>query len=564
MEKVEIVVTAKDSASQVLRGISSSFGGIGSAIQMLTAGGAIEALTTELVKFGKESVDATVAYADEVRRLSQISGDSAEETSRLIQLADDYKISTGDLTVAMRKLTSEGLSLNVQTLAKLSDEYLNLNPGQERAAFLMGNFGRQGVKFAEIMAKGGTAILELNEGIDENLILTEEAIQQARDYEFAMDAWGEQTQKLQYAFARGAIPAITEFVNVLNTQLDPAWQEWDKHMVETNWNAFNAEWWSSTASIKAYQIELKKLAPDMDSATQSYVAMAEAMSETTTETDITTASLEDQERTLEELSRANEAYIGNVQRVAGIERDYNAEMTGIAEDRKKVESERAALISQGWSENSEAVKEYDRKMAELDGQMADSKAKHKEATDSMILDNFLRELSVGGLKTTEMEMYLSLEVAMGRITEKDKDRAIVMGKLTSAAADGKISMEDFGKSINDVPDIKNVDIYIRTHGVIPTLEQDIAREPGERRGGNNNRAAGGAVNSGEWYRVNETNQEYFRANTNGTVLPIGPGGGGSGVTVVVNANTVVGDRAHLESYLLPVIREGLRQVGAGR
>jgi hypothetical protein len=50
----------------------------------------------------------------------------------------------------------------------------------------------------------------------------------------------------------------------------------------------------------------------------------------------------------------------------------------------------------------------------------------------------------------------------------------------------------------------------------------------------------------------------------GSVMPIGSPGGGSGVTVVIQADTIIGDRAHVESYLLPVIREGLRQVNAGR
>ena len=79
-----------------------------------------------------------------------------------------------------------------------------------------------------------------------------------------------------------------------------------------------------------------------------------------------------------------------------------------------------------------------------------------------------------------------------------------------------------------------------------------------------NRASGGSVSAGDWYRVNETNQEYFRPTMGGSVMPIGPGGGGSGVTVVIQADTIIGDRAHVEDYLLPVIREGLRKVNAGR
>jgi hypothetical protein len=472
MEKVEIVVTAKDSASQVLRGISSSFGGIGSAIQMLTAGGAIEALTTELVKFGKESVDATVAYADEVRRLSQISGDSAEETSRLIQLADDYKISTGDLTVAMRKLTSEGLSLNVQTLAKLSDEYLKLNPGQERAAFLMQNFGRQGVKFAEIMGKGSAAIIALNDGIDENLILTDKAVKQAREYEMAMDAWEEQTLKLQYAFGTQLLPTLTNGIDMVNEKIND--QGLALGVLSIGWDDVFAA--------------VMKQPEAVDSATLSYTAMAEAVERNSAAAEEATTDFDGLLSMTEQLAGANE-----------------------------------------------------------------------EATRKIVYNNLLQKLSVDGITDAEFAMANQVGVTLGIFDQKAVNSAALMDDLTQAVIDGRLSTDELGNAIRMLPSGKTIDVIVNT---INKGWDTLQREPGERRG--SNRASGGSVGAGEWYRVNETNQEYFRANTNGTVLPIGPGGGGSGVTVVVNTNTVVGDRAHLESYLLPVIREGLRQVGAGR
>ena len=132
-ERVEIIVTANDTASQVLRGVAGSFGQIGNAVQMLTSGGGLEALTSAVVQFGKESVDATVAYANEVRNLSKVSGQSAEETSRLIQLADDYKIGTNDLTLAVRKLAADGLTLTTQRAALIVSE-------RERMAAALGPY----------------------------------------------------------------------------------------------------------------------------------------------------------------------------------------------------------------------------------------------------------------------------------------------------------------------------------------------------------------------------------------------------------------------------------------
>lgn len=545
-EKVEIIVTAKDSASQILRGISGSFAGIGNAVQMLTSGGAIEALTSEIINFGKESVDATVAYADEVRRLSQISGQSAEETSRLIQLADDYKISTGDLTVAMRKLTNEGLALNVQTLAKLSDEYLKLNPGQERAAFLMEKFGRQGVKFAEIMGKGGDEILRLNDSIDENLIITDKAVQQAREYEMAMDSWEEQTLKLQYAFGTKLVPVLTNGLDVLNEKLD-------EQGAALGILTFG---WDDLLEIMTKQPEA------LDSATQSYMAMAKAQKTSKKATDDGTGAIDEQAASLEELSKINLNTIQSIDDVAAVEKDYNQEMMDIAAERIEVEAARAEEMSKGWQTNKEKVGEYDQKLRELDAKTAETAAKHKEATDKLILNNTLAALSVGGLTKAEMDQYLAVEVAMGKITKKDKEMAQKQQELIDKFIAGKIKADELARAVELLPSGKSIDVILNMVTNIPNgiTKLTSTGSPLQRP-----RASGGPVSAGDWFRVNETNQEYFRPSVGGSVMPIGPGGGGgSGVTVVIQADTIIGDRAHIENYLLPVIREGMRQVNAGR
>lgn len=553
-EKVEIIVTAKDSASQILRGISSSFGGIGNAVQMLTSGGGFEMLTSQIVQFGKQSVEATVAYADEVRRLSQISGQSAEETSRLIQLSDDYKISAGDLTVAMRKLTNEGLTLNVDTLAQLSDQYMKLNPGQERAAFLMEKFGRQGVKFAEIMGKGGDEIRKMNAGIDQNLLLTDEAVRSAREYEMAMDTLGEQTLKLQYALGVKLVPALTEMINIVNDDLNPAWQAWDDQMLKTNWTILDAEWWSTTASIQAYEAAISQ-------ATVSADRFDKMSGDVTKTIDTETISVEELAKAQ---SDANKEYLSLLQDIVTTETDYNSSMIDISTERTQIEKERTGELAKGWQTSKEKVQDYDNQLAELDAKVADTAAKHKTATDEIILSNVLAKLSVGELTNAELEQYLTLEVAMGKITEKDKDLATGQQALIDAFIAGKLGAEQLKSALDLLPSGKTIDVIMNMVTRMPASYYSTGESLRDQYK-YGNRASGGPVSAGDWYRVNETNQEYFRPYVGGSVMPIGPGGGGgSGMTVVIQASTVIGDKSHIENYLLPVIREGLRQVQAGR
>lgn len=549
-EKVEIIITAKDAASQVLRGVAGNFGSIGSAVQLLTSGGAFEALTSAIVQFGKKSVEATVEYANEVRKLSQVSGQSAEETSRLIQLSDDFKISTGDLTVAMRKLTAEGLTLNVDTLAKLSDEYLRLNPGQERAAFLMEKFGRQGVKFAEIMQQGGASIRNLNDNIDSNLILTSDAITQAREYEKAMDSWGEQTDKLQYAIGVGLLPALTAMIDEANRRIDEG-GIFDKRKlipIIGFWFQLTDSWQGATNIIKNMQPEVTDLSNRFDE-------MNPIMKETN-------ENLEQLAELEKEVSKANLETLSTIDQVAQAEKDYSETSVSLTQERMNIEAEYAAERKAGWKETSDRAMEYKGKIAELDAKVDENAKKHAEATQSIIADNLLKILSVDGLTTAELNQYLSVEVAMGRITEKDKAMAESQQALIDAFITGKIKADDLTAAIEMLPSGKSIDVILK---ILRQESDDYQPKPDPNKppGYKDPKAAGGPVSAGEWYRVNETNQEYYRPSMSGSVIPMG-GGGAGGVTVIINAATVIGDRAHLENYLLPVIREGIRQVGAGR
>jgi hypothetical protein len=135
----------------------------------------------------EDTVGAFVKYADQVRTISQITGQSSEAVSRMIQVTDDYKIKTESLTMVMKKMATEGLPLTIDSLANLSDEYLKLNDGAARQIFLTEKFGRAGADFSEIMLAGGDAIREQSGAVSENLILTDEAVKKAREYEIAQD-----------------------------------------------------------------------------------------------------------------------------------------------------------------------------------------------------------------------------------------------------------------------------------------------------------------------------------------------------------------------------------------
>jgi hypothetical protein len=166
-----------------------------------------------------EITNTYIDYANQVRTISQVTGQSAEAVSRILQVTDDYKISAESLNVVMKKMAGEGFALSIDSLASLSDEYLTLNPGVERQIFLNEKFGRQGVAFAEIMLAGGAAIRSQSDAIAKGLILTQEGVDAAREYEKALDSLDEQKQALALTVGSVLVPAMAKWMDQLNTTL---------------------------------------------------------------------------------------------------------------------------------------------------------------------------------------------------------------------------------------------------------------------------------------------------------------------------------------------------------
>jgi hypothetical protein len=188
----EVSTLSKLAQSEELRNLGQTLGRGFNA-----AAGEIKALTGEMTD-----------YATEVRKLNYLTGAGAEETSRLIQLSDDLAINYTELGTALKAAANKGIDPSTDSLAKLSDEYLKLNPGVERADWLMEKFGRSGVAIAPLMEQGGEAIRNMSADIDQNMILTGQQIEQMEEYRIAVDNFNDRVQGLRYSVANDLIGAF--------------------------------------------------------------------------------------------------------------------------------------------------------------------------------------------------------------------------------------------------------------------------------------------------------------------------------------------------------------------
>jgi uncharacterized phage infection (PIP) family protein YhgE len=178
------------------------------------------AVIAGIAKAADAAVSPFVNYARQVKELSLALGIGSEETSRLIQLSNNYKIEVGELRSALQLAIKNGFAPSVENLADLADEMKGIASPTERAAKLSEIFGRNWTTLVPLLEQGGDAIRDQAAAIEDSLVLNEEAIQQARDYEIQVGDLEDQWMALKITLGREVVPVLVELLTNMSRTSD--------------------------------------------------------------------------------------------------------------------------------------------------------------------------------------------------------------------------------------------------------------------------------------------------------------------------------------------------------
>jgi len=181
---VKIMENASGKAGGVFKALNMQFDNLkkqvpalGSAFNLLT--NPITLVTAGVGAFGleaKKSITELVAYNKTVREMMQVTGLSADETSRIIQVSDDWGIELGTVTNALDLMNRKGITPSIDKLSQIADEYVNAT---DKSAFMEEATKKYGRSFGDlipILAKGGDALREQAASISDKKIATDESI----------------------------------------------------------------------------------------------------------------------------------------------------------------------------------------------------------------------------------------------------------------------------------------------------------------------------------------------------------------------------------------------------
>lgn len=181
----------------------------GFSLGSLTAAGALMQVGKFIMDATRETQTYNLAMADMALKM----GTSTEEASRLVQVADDVRVTQEQLSTAMTYAIRNGIEPSIDGMASLADEYISLKDPVERGQLLLKNFGRSGMEMGKLLELGGDGIRMASEGIADSLVVTKEAAEESKKYYAAVDNLNDAWTGFKMNVGNTVIPIITDLID---------------------------------------------------------------------------------------------------------------------------------------------------------------------------------------------------------------------------------------------------------------------------------------------------------------------------------------------------------------
>ena len=119
----------------------------------------------------------------------------------------------------MEMALKNGFTPTIDNLAALSDELLAIEDPATRAAKASEIFGKSYADMMPFLLAGGDAIRAGTAAIDDNLIVTEDGAQAAKDYKDALDDLGDTWTGLKNVLGQTLVPVATNMFTSLTEDI---------------------------------------------------------------------------------------------------------------------------------------------------------------------------------------------------------------------------------------------------------------------------------------------------------------------------------------------------------
>lgn len=206
---------------------------------LLKAGVAAGAATAgyAIVGFAKDAVKASVDWADSIRTVQRATGQTAEESSRLTAIMDDYQIPVESGAKAFARLgrsiydngdvlkqygvevaRSKDGNVDMQkTLGNIADAYNGMQDPAAKASLVNDAFGKTGRDLIPILEQGRKGIQDMYGAVPDKQIFSQQQLDNAQQYKLAMDNLSDVMMEVKVTIGNALLPALTDLANAAAT-----------------------------------------------------------------------------------------------------------------------------------------------------------------------------------------------------------------------------------------------------------------------------------------------------------------------------------------------------------
>lgn len=163
-----------------------------------------------------ETIGEAQKYSLAMGDLGHNLGISTEQASRLVQVADDYRITQEKLTTATELAIRKGWQPSISNMAALSDEYLAIQDPVKQTAFLFEKFGKNWSVLVPLLQAGGDAIRANAAATEQGLVVTDKQYDASLRLYAAQDKLNDATQALGLTLGNALIPPLTTTLDLTN------------------------------------------------------------------------------------------------------------------------------------------------------------------------------------------------------------------------------------------------------------------------------------------------------------------------------------------------------------
>lgn len=377
-----------------------------------------------------------VNYAEQVKNMSRSLGASAEETSRIIQVADDVRISYESLTVAMKTAQKDGVQPNIEGLAKLADQYVAIQSPTERTKFLLDTFGKSGLEMGKLMEKGGDGIRKMSSDINDNMIMTEKGIKASDDYQRKIDDLNDSVTALSMSIGEKLVPVMTDAATMANANVTAFTTFGDVLSGKVKLN----DWAASIINANNVYEDTGDIVEDN---TDILIDNSDAITDNKEAIEAAKDALKDYQDALEATSQANIDNANLSSQLAedrkAYEKDHAAAIEAQAEAQRNLNE---ALRSSGEDGSAEAIDEARTAYDDATKSVQALEAASMEARDSMVYDMIQTKLAVDGLTDSELKALDAYAVSKGIKSQADVDETNRRIEEANAVVEGIKASED--------------------------------------------------------------------------------------------------------------------------